>query len=258
MITVTITNQKGGVGKTSTAHALVTGLLASNYKVLAIDMDPQTNLTYTSGSFNGMPTLYDAFTGKANIQEVITQANVGYDLLPGDISFSGADMEFTDKNRSFILKGLLEPIKKNYDFCIIDTPPTLGILTINALSASDKIIIPMNADIYSAQGLSQLWNLIENVKTYCNPELKIEGLLVNRFNVRSVINRQIDDSIHDIATTLNTKVFMSHIREAVAVKEVQYTQGSLFRDYPSAKITGDYWCFIEEFLGQPVIAKTTK
>ena len=258
MIAVTVTNQKGGVGKTSTAHALITGLHAYGYKVLAIDLDPQTNLTYPSGNFPDLPTLYDAFTGKASIQDVITKSSVGYDVTPGDISFSSADMEFTAKNKTFILKGLLEPIKENYDYCIIDTPPTLGILTINALSTSDKAIIPMNADIYSAQGLSQLWSLMDSVRTYCNPDLIAAGILINRFNARSVINRQINDSIYDIAKTLNTHVFMSHIREAVAVKEVQYMQGSLFRDYPSAKVTSDYWHFIDEFLGKPVVINTIK
>ena len=116
----------------------------------------------------------------------------------------------------------------------------------------------MNADIYSAQGLSQLWSLMDSVRTYCNPDLIAAGILINRFNARSVINRQINDSIYDIAKTLNTHVFMSHIREAVAVKEVQYMQGSLFRDYPSAKVTSDYWHFIDEFLGKPVVINTIK
>ena len=171
-------------------------------------------------------------------------------------------MEFTAKNKTFILKGLLEPIKENYDYCIIDTPPTLGILTINALSTSDKAIIPMNADIYSAQGLSQLWSLMDSVRTYCNPDLIAMKSALGARTQPMILSIStagyINDSIYDIAKTLNTHVFMSHIREAVAVKEVQYMQGSLFRDYPSAKVTSDYWHFIDEFLGKPVVINTIK
>ena len=104
MIAVTVTNQKGGVGKTSTAHALITGLHAYGYKVLAIDLDPQTNLTYTSGNFPDLPTLYDAFTGKASIQDVVTKSSVGYDVTPGDVSFPVLIWNLPPKTKPLFLK----------------------------------------------------------------------------------------------------------------------------------------------------------
>lgn len=251
METVTVTNQKGGVGKTTTAHILSTGLAMQGFKVLAVDIDPQTNLTFTAGldPLEAPVTLYELLkkTAKTTLQAAQRTA-AGFYMIPGSLDLAGADMEFTQTGREYLLKEALEPLEESFDFCIIDTPPTLGILTVNALTASQKVIVPMGADVYSLQGLSQLQGLINNVKKYSNPALSIDGLLVTKYSPRAIINRQIKDSFEDVAKRLKTKVYKTSIREAVAVKEIQFLQGNIFTDYPKANVTEDYRGFIEEFL----------
>lgn len=249
MQSITITNQKGGVGKTTTAHVLSTGLSQAGYKVLAIDTDPQTNFTYTAGISPGDAEidLYRLFTGADSTLQAIKTVNAGFDIIPGSADFTGADTDFSGAD---ILKGIIEPVKKNYDFIIIDTPPTLGLLTMNALTVSDRVIVPMSADIYSLQGLSQLQELIDYVQGKHNPALQLDGLLLTKYNPRAIINRDLQRDLQGIAAQLHTKVYKSTIREAVAIKEMQFLQGNLFTDYPRANVTKDYKAFINEFLGK--------
>lgn len=247
---ICIANQKGGVGKTTTAHILLTGLTHAGYKTLGVDIDPQTNLTYTAGiEPEARKTVYDLFKGKP-IAEAIQTTAAGFDMISGSIDLAGADMEFTQIGKEYILRDLLEPVKENYDFCIIDTPPTLGILTVNALTAAQKVIIPMLADVYSLQGLSQLQTMIQTVQHYCNPSLTIDGLLLTKYSPRAVINQQLKENLEELAKQLNTKLYSSVIREAVAIKEIQLAAGDLFRDNPKANITKDYKAFISEFTGK--------
>ena len=248
---ITISNQKGGVGKTTTAHALLTGLANMGYKVLALDADPQTNLTYTTGiNMDDTPDLYNLLKKQASFLEVVQQVKPGFDIIPGSLDLAGADMEFTAAGREYMIREALEPVKEKYDFCIIDTPPTLGILTVNALTASYKIIVPMAADVYSLQGLSQLQGMVENVKKYCNPGLTIDGLLLTKYSDRAIINRNLKDSLQQTAAQLHTRLYKTTIREAVAVKEIQFLQSDIFTEYPKAKVTEDYKQFIKEFLGE--------
>lgn len=252
MRTITITNHKGGVGKTTTAQALATGLLHRGYRVLAIDIDPQTNFTYTAGldTHSRNTNIYDLFKdrGAASSLQAIQETPAGFSMIPGALGLAGADMEFSQQGREYILKEILQPIKEKFDFCIVDTPPTLGILTINALTASQEIIIPVEADIYSLQGLAQLQGAIFNTQKYSNPDLKVSGLLITKFNPRAVINQNLKEALDGAALQLHTKVFNSWIREAVAIKEVHFLQGDLFKEYPRHKVTKDYAAFIEEFL----------
>lgn len=247
---ITVTNQKGGVGKTTTSHTLSAGLVQKGFKVLAIDADPQMNMTYTSGiDLNSIVVdLYDLFKRTNSSLQAVRTTGAGFDIIPGSLSLAGADMEFTSAGREYILKEALEPLKEEYDFCIIDTPPTLGILTVNALTASNEIIVPMGADVYSLQGLSQLHGLIMNVKKYCNPTLKIEGLLLTKYNKRAIISKQLRKSLEDVAIQLETKVFSTEIREAVAVRESQFLQVDIFTHYPKSNVAEDYNSFINEFL----------
>ena len=170
MKTITLSNQKGGVAKTTTAGALASGLSKKGFKVLAVDLDPQCNLALGSGAdiLNMDQTLYDVFKGTAELSGLISGTPMGYDLIAGGLSLAGADMDFTQTGREFMLREALDEIRADYDFCIVDTPPTLGILTVNALTASDGVIIPLTADLYSLQGLSQLNLLIERVRKSSN------------------------------------------------------------------------------------------
>lgn len=254
MVTVTITNQKGGVGKTTTAHILSAGLARQGFKVLAVDVDPQTNLTFTAGidPLESGVNLYNLMKKQASSLQAVQPTKSGFSIIPGSLDLAGADMEFTQAGREYMLKEALEPLKGEFDFCIIDTPPTLGILTVNALTASQKVIVPMCADVYSLQGLSQLQGLIGNVQKYCNPALTIDGLLLTKYSPRAVINRQLKESLQEVAEQLKTKVYTAAIREAVAIREAQLLQSDIFTEQPKANVTQDYTAFINEFLkGEP-------
>ena len=250
MKTITLSNQKGGVAKTTTTGALASGLSKKGYKVIAVDLDPQCNLSLGAGAdiLSMDQTLYDVFKGSAELQDIITETQMGYDLIAGGLSLAGADMEFTQTGREFMLKEALESLRADYDYCIIDTPPTLGILTVNALTASDSVIIPLTADLYSIQGLSQLNLLIESVRKYSNRDLKIAGLLITRHDERTNVSKALMDQITQTAEKLGTVVFSQPIRNSVAVRESQVMRSDLFTEAPKANATVDYQSFIEEFM----------
>ncbi len=247
---ITVTNQKGGVGKTTTAHVLGCGLVQRGKKVLMVDTDPQTNLTFTAGIRPEQikTDLYDLFKGAKLTSEAILKAEAGFDIIAGSLEFTGADMEFSSMGREYLLKEILDGIKDEYDFIIIDTPPTLGVLTANALTVSDRLIVPMLADIYSLQGLSRLQKFLEVAKKRTNPNLYIDGMLLTKYNGRAVINKQLKEAMQKAAETLGTKVYKTAIREAVAIKEAQFLQSNIFVEYPTANVTQDYNEFIDEFM----------
>ena len=250
MKVITLSNQKGGVAKTSTSNALSAGLYNRGYKVLAVDLDPQCNLSFSCGvdMLNTEKTLFDVFKCNVDVAETIIPLKLGFDLLPGGLTLAGADMDFTQTGREYMLSEALEEISQNYDYCIIDTPPTLGILTVNALTAANYVIVPMTADIYALQGLTQLNALIQNVRRYCNKGLKIAGILLTRYNDRQIISKTLKTNIGQAAERLSTEVFKTYIREGVAVRETQLLQSDLFTDAPKANVTQDCNNFIDELL----------
>lgn len=246
---VTITNQKGGVGKTTTTHYLGLGLMERGYSVLLVDADPQTNLTFNLGVNDSEESnLYSLFKGGSNTKDAVVKTEQGIDLIAGSLDLAGADMEFTQLGRERMLSEVLEPVKDNYDFVLIDTPPALGILTVNALSASNSVLITMEASINAIQGLTQLARTIEDVRRYSNPGLTINGLLMTRYNPRTVLSRELTKSIEAIAEQLKTSVYKQTIREAVAIKTAQTLRENIFKDYKREKVTQDYIGFIDEFL----------
>lgn len=250
MKVITLSNQKGGVAKTSTSNALAAGLYNRGHKVLAVDLDPQCNLSFSFGMdmLNTEKTLFDVFKGNADVTETIIPIKLGFDLLPGGLTLAGADMDFTQTGREYMLSEALEKISGNYDYCIIDTPPTLGVLTVNAMTAADYVIIPTTADIYAMQGFTQLYALIKNVRRYCNKGLKIAGILLTRHNDRQIISKTLKANIGQAAENLGTEVFKTYIREGVAVRETQLLKSDLFTYAPKANVTQDYNNFINELL----------
>lgn len=243
-----IVNQKGGVGKTSTAAALAAGLYDAGHEVLTIDADAQGNLTYIRGA-DPEPGLFEAMTGAGRIEDIIVPTDKG-DFLAGGPALAGADVKFTKTSREYILKGLLDPLRDVYSHIIIDCPPHLGVLAINALTAADDVIIPMGPDVLSLQGLGQLYDTIATVKKYCNPSLKIAGLLMCRYTNRATLNRNIAEVMEQQAGAAGVPMYKTMIREGVAVKEAQIMQQSLFDTHPKAKATADYAAFIKEYLEQ--------
>lgn len=245
---IALANQKGGCGKTTTASTLAVGLCNRGYKVLAVDCDPQCNFSTVSGlemSENQL-TLYDVLNQEATIQESKINLPDGLDIIQGDLMLCEADRKFIKTGSEFILKETLKQIT-NYDFVVIDTAPSLGILTVNALVATDFLIIPMTPDYFSLQGLEQLKNNIQSVKKYRNPKLKISGLLLTRCD-RTSLTGMMKEDITTAAESMGTKVFNSTIRQGVAIRESQFLKSNIFKESPRAAVTQEYNNFIDEFL----------
>lgn len=246
---ISIINQKGGVGKSTTAEALLAGLTLKGYKTLAVDLDAQGNLTYATGANSQGATSLGVLTREVDAGDAIQHTPSG-DIIPSNKALAGADAFITDTGKEYRLREALESVASEYDYIIIDTPPALSILTINALTASNSVIIPAQADIYSLQGIEQLAETIQPVKRYCNPTLSIEGILLTRYSKRSILGQEVAGLARQIARRLNTKVFDTTIREAIAIKEAQISQQSLFSYAPKAPVTDDYRAFIEEVIGK--------
>ena len=245
---IAVINQKGGVGKSTTAQAIGQGLKELyNNKVLFVDLDAQGNLTYSLDAQQSKLTVLDVLTGKIKTSEAIYHSIQG-DIIASNIQLSGADLLLTQTGKEYKLKEALKPITKDYDYIIIDTPPALGILTVNALTASTGVIIPAQADIYSLQGIGQLNNTFEAVKKYCNKDLTLKGIVLTRYNKRAVLSRDVADLIDETAKTLKTKLYKTQIREAIAVKEAQIQKQSIFTYAPKSNATIDYKNLIKEVI----------
>lgn len=247
MKTITVTNQKGGAGKTTTAATLAAGLSLRGYKVLLVDLDPQGNLSYTAGAETNRATVLGVLTGEVKARDAIQYTNGG-DIIPSSKALSGADAFITDTGKEYRLKEALESLQGLYDYCIIDTPPTLGILTVNALTACNSVIIPAQADIYSLQGIEQIAETMKPVKKYCNPSLSVMGIVLTRYSSRSVLSREVAELAGQLAAKLGTKLFKATIRESVTVKEAQLSRKTLYSYAPKAKVTEDYTALVAEFL----------
>lgn len=247
MKTICITNQKGGIGKSTTAAALQAGLILKGYKVLLVELDSQCNTSKSYGAAGGKTAL-GVLTREITAADAIQHREQG-DIIAACKALAGADTILSEPGTEYRLREALEPISSQYDFCIVDTPPSLGKLTVNALTAGDYVVIPVQADIYSIDGVAQTWETIKPVKKYCNPKLEIAGVLLTRFSDRACFSRDIEDTFRsDIALLIGSKVFDATIREAIAVKEAQYLHKSLFSHAPRHNVTADYSAFIEELL----------
>lgn len=232
---ITVTNQKGGVGKTTTASALICGLHQRGANVLGIDLDPQGNLGFALGlEIGGASTIFDVLKGQRPIEDVITRTDYG-DVIPSDIMLSVAEMEFTAPRREFMLDEHLKPLRSRYDFIIIDTPPALNILTINAYVASDSLIVPMEAEILSLVGITQLQETIESVRDSFNPQLNVLGILLNKYNPRLTLSREVLELAEEVARQLRSQVFATKIRRGVDVAAAPAHGQSVLTYRPKSK-----------------------
>lgn len=247
-IVLSLTNQKGGVGKTTTSSSLIAALSNRGYRVLGVDLDPQGNLGFYFGvDIEEARTIYDAMKGTYDLDGVITKTEKA-DIVPANILLSGAELEFNRSGREFLLKDLLDRVKGRYDFVIIDTPPSLNVLTVNAYVASDYLIIPMVPEILSLLGVSQLKETVDAVKRFYNPSLNVLGILLTKYNKRMILNREVEDMAEQIAGQLNSRVFRSKIRSAVSVAESP-AHGMSIVDYaPDANPARDYRQLVIELL----------
>jgi chromosome partitioning protein len=215
---ISVANQKGGVGKTTTSINVSSSLAAAEKKILLVDIDPQSNSSSGINVRNYSPSIYDVLIGEKNINEVIINSFMPYlDLLPSNINLVGAEIEMVDMaNREEILRRILDPIKESYDFIIIDCPPSLGLLTLNSLTASDSVIIPVQCEYFALEGLGQLLNTINIVKKHFNKDLAIEGVLLTMFDTRLRLSHQVAD---EVKKYFGDKVFNTVIHRNVRISE---------------------------------------
>lgn len=193
-----VTNQKGGVGKTTTGINLAASLARAERKVLLVDLDPQGNATVGSGvNKDGQEySIYDVLIGDCEIGGAIVQTESGYDLVPANPDLAGAQVELIDEiGRELRLRKALEPIRNRYDYILIDCPPSLNLLTVNALVAASSVMIPMQCEYFALEGLSALVDTVRKVREALNPKLKIEGLLRTMFDGRNTLSNEVSDQL---------------------------------------------------------------
>ena len=242
----TITNQKGGVGKTTTTLALASVFHDKGHKVLVIDMDPQGNLGFSLGADNVISaTSYEVLKGELRAQYAIQHTKT-VDIITSNILLSAIELEFTDSGREYLLKQAINNIKSFYDYILIDTPPALGILTINAMTASDFVIIPMCADIFSLQGITQLNETIHRIQEYSNPKLQIAGVLLNKYEGRKLLNKEVKGAADLIFKELEIPMFKTTVRPSISVTEAQSAQKDVVKYCTRKGILQDYYRLAEE------------
>ncbi len=247
-----ICQQKGGTGKTTTAAAIGAGLARRGKRVLFIDLDPQSNLSYSLPTAGEVTATAFEFLTDSNRPNAIyslddrTGIRRFAQIMPSSQKLAGADNIITQTGKEYRLKERLDSLTPLWDYIIIDTPPGLGILTINALTAADGVIIPCQADVFSIQATGQIAETIRTVKKYCNPGLTIEGILLTRFNARQILTRETAETLERAALHLGTRLFKARIRETLAIREAQAQQKNIFDYSPDGNGARDYNALIEE------------
>lgn len=216
--TIAVLNQKGGVGKTTSAVNIASFLAITETPVLLIDMDPQANASTGIGIANKKLSIYDLLINNQNINKTIYKTDIEYlDIIPAESKLAGAEIELVSMfTRETILKQIIQNILGKYKYIIIDCPPSLGLLTINALTASDSIIIPIQCEYYALDGLSQLLNTIRLVQKNLNSDLKIEGILITMFDSRLNLSQQVLQEVQDY---FGDKVYKTLINRNVKLGE---------------------------------------
>lgn len=268
---IAFSNQKGGVAKTTSSYAMAVGLSKRGYKVLVVDADPQENLSMSAGInlneidpdpedidklteeqqeyfYENVPAkLFEVMAKKKDINDAVIPIGDNLDLIVGGIDLASADMTFSGLGRERLIKEAFANIDKDYDFCVFDCSPALGVVLMNILTVADEVIIPLEPGAYSLQGLSRLYKFIDQIHDYTNDKLKVDGILVTK--VRNTANAKIwIGDIEEKAQLLNTKVYKSKIRLNVSVEEAQTMKMDLFEYAGGSSAARDYDDFIDEFL----------
>jgi chromosome partitioning protein len=241
---VSVINQKGGTGKTTTTINLGSALSKKGKKILLLDLDPQANLSYSLGIEEPHGTLADVFTGSKNLSEILVhQENLS--VAPGSNELVDIEISLvTQPQREGFLKNILTGLK-GFDYILIDCPPSLSILTLNALTAADEVIIPLQMEVLTLQGLSQILNTINQVKTAFNPKLKVKGIVVVMFDKRRKLSAEIQEYLEQ---NITERIFKARIRLNVKLAEAPSFGKSVLDYDPASNGAHDYKALAEEFL----------
>ena len=243
--TIVFSNHKGGVGKTTSTVNIGAGL--ANYldkKVLIIDLDPQANLTQSLGVPNSENHVYGSLTGSYPLTPTVITPNLH--IVPSTLDLSGAEVELSaEPGREYILRELIDEIKANYDYVLIDTPPSLSLLTINAFTAADQIIIPIQAEYLAVQGLTKLVEVIEKIKKRLNKHLTLGGLVLTQYDSRKVLHREVAELVK---THFPDKVFKTIIRNNITLAEAPSVQQDIFGYNPKSNGAEDYLNLCKEIV----------
>jgi len=215
---ITVANQKGGVGKTTTVVNLTTALASIDKKILVIDMDPQYNSSLSFNAYNSSLSIYRVLSNDIDIDQSIQQSQIpNLDVISACEDLAASEYELAeDENRNFILKSLIEKVKDKYDYIFIDTPPTLGLLTISSMTASDQILIPVQCEFFALEGLSKLIKTIDLVKENLNQNLNLNGIILTMFDKRNSLSALIEKEARDY---FNTKVYQYNVPRNVRLSE---------------------------------------
>jgi chromosome partitioning protein len=241
---IAISNHKGGVGKTTSAINIGAGLNKLGKKILLIDLDPQANLSQSLGLIDQEHNIYGSLRGEYKLQPI--QILKGLDVIPSTLDLSGAEVELSgEAGREYILRELIEPLRSSYDYILIDSPPSLGLLTINAFTASDEILIPLQAQFLALQGLAKLMEVIDKIKKRLNKDLRIGGVIVTQYDSRKVLNRDVVDTIE---AHFKEDVFKTKIRDNIALAEAPAQGLDIFRYNPKSYGAEDYLSLCKEII----------
>jgi chromosome partitioning protein len=241
---ISISNHKGGVGKTTSTINIGAGLHKLGKKVLLIDLDPQANLSQSLGLIEPDVNIYGALRGDYPLKPIEIFKNL--EVIPSTLDLSGAEVEMSgEAGREYILKELIEPLRESYDYILIDSPPSLGLLTLNSFVASDEIFIPLQAQYLALQGLSKLVEVVDKIKKRLNKDLKIGGVFITQYDSRKVLNR---DVVSTIEAHFKDEVFKTKIRDNIALAEAPSQGLDIFRYNSKSYGAEDYLSLSKEIL----------
>ena len=249
---VAVANQKGGVAKTTTAVNLATALGTTGKKVLLVDLDPQGGCAVCLGmdTSSHQRTIYDVLVNSAvGLDSVITGTTFGFDLAPSNIDLAGAEVELKQAlAQETVLKRRLQPVLGSYDFIIIDTPPSLGILTVNALTAAKYVLIPVSCEYMALRGLKMLLDTIDNVQAVTNPTLRILGILATKYDARTLNSQEVYDYLTKFCERLGIKLFNQVIKQSVRFMEAPNHGKPLIQLHPGLDGAQAYQQVAEEIV----------
>lgn len=243
---ISLINHKGGVGKTTTSIGLGAGLVELGKRVLLIDLDPQSNLTLSLGVPRQKTSIYEALKGEAALNPVEVRERLW--VVPSTLDLSGAEMELINEaGREYILREAVELVAADFDFVLIDCPPSLGLLTLNALTSSHHVLIPLQTEFLAMQGLTKIKQIVDKVRFRLNKQLNIIGVIATMYDSRKVLNR---DVVETIKKYFGEKVFETMIRDNISLAEAPAARQDIFVYSPKSSGAEDYLGLAEELLAR--------